>query len=345
MKKIFFLATILLSFMTLTSGSAVRAYSNSQLIDDAVFDNVSSWSEDRIRTFINSEHAGSCLQTSGAIFPEPIDYFTYKDGQSGRPNNPVDAARVIYLAAHYSDINPQVILATLQKEQSLITRTDCFERPSGIDTRNKAMGMGCPDSGPCPTAAYAGFHRQVMKGAWQLAFNRQRAVGNTGWGGNDSITYYGFMTQGNYKRCGSCQTIYYDGYATIDGQTVFMSNGPTASLYTYTPHLGQSFPGIFEGWFGPATLGLGPVYRMANFISKERLFTLSAAERDSIKGRNGWVYEGVAFSVPRENGIPVYRLANYITKERLFTMNAGERDSIKGRNGWVYEGVAFQVTN
>lgn len=227
--------------VTLSLHGGAHAYTNSRLMDDVIFDNVNSMSEQQIRDFINSRPS-SCLAQSGAIFPEPITYSSYGGN--------VDAARVIYNAAHYSDVNPQVILATLQKEQTLITRTNCYES-SGIDSRNKAMGMGCPDSGPCPAPAYAGFHQQVMKGTWQLGFNRHRAAGDINWGDNGSITYTQCMIQGNFKRSATAPLIYYDGYCNLDGQSIYMENGTTAGLYAYTPHLGQSFPGIFEGWFGP----------------------------------------------------------------------------------------------
>src|SRR4051812_42365615 len=132
MKRI--LAALLVTIVSLAGQLAMpmaaNAYSDELMMDDSIFDNKASWDEARIRTFINADHAGSCLQTSGSIFPEPVDYFTYKDGQGGQPNNPVDAARVIYLSAQYSEINPQVILATMQKEQTLITRTNCFEGTS-----------------------------------------------------------------------------------------------------------------------------------------------------------------------------------------------------------------------
>lgn len=229
-------------FFAISAAKPAHAYTQTRLMDNQVFDNVGAMNEDQIRSFLN-QRPSSCLVTSGAIFPEPMDYWTYG------PAN-VDAARVIYKAAQYSGVNPQVIIATLQKEQSLITRIGCFD--GSIDVRPKAMGMGCPDNGPCPAPAYAGFEKQVMKGTWQLAFNRQRAEGNVGWGDNGSITYGGFMTRGTFRRCSSCSLVYFDGYANIDGQSVLMENGTTASLYTYTPHLGQSFPGIFEGWFGPA---------------------------------------------------------------------------------------------
>jgi hypothetical protein len=110
--------------------------------------------------------------------------------------------------------------------------------------------MGCPDGGACPDPAYAGFHQQVMKGAWVLAFARHRAVGDTGWGGNDSIVYNGPWTEGNRKACTTCTNVYRDGYWSIDGQTIKMETGATASFYRYTPHLGQALPGIFESWFG-----------------------------------------------------------------------------------------------
>ena len=92
----------------------------------------------------------------------------------------------------------------------------------------------------------------------------------------------------------------------------------------------------------PATTGT-PVYRMANWITKERLFTVNLNEVNTIKDKNGWVYEGVAFQASSTAGTPVYRMANWITKERLFTVNLNEVNTIKDKNGWVYEGVAFQA--
>lgn len=222
------------------------AWTNSRLMDDAIFDNAGSMTEQDIRNFIHSRPS-SCLATSGAIFPEPKSYSDYG------PNN-VDAARVIYLASQYWGINPQVILATLQKEQTLITTTNCFES-SGKDKRVKAMGMGCFEgpNQPCPQAAYYGFEKQVTKAAWQLKYNKERANGNVDWRGNSGYTYPGPWTEGYRKACGSCSSIYRDGYWTIDGQSVYIETGATASLYRYTPHLNQSFPRIFEGWFGPTT--------------------------------------------------------------------------------------------
>ena len=243
------LAVFAAALVVVVQAAPARAYSNENMIDNAVFDAKDAMNEAQIRAFIQSR-PNTCLTRVGSglgggnIFDEPMDYFTYGP-------NKVDAARVIYKAAQYNEINPRVILATLQKEQSMITDSDCLDS-QGFATLNKAMGYACAEGGACPSdqAKYGGFERQVMKAVWQLAFDRQRAEGNTSWGGNDSITYGGRMTEGNRKRCGSCTLIYYDGYSVIDGVSTRMANGATASLYNYTPHRNQSFPYWFEYFFG-----------------------------------------------------------------------------------------------
>lgn len=242
------LASVVAVFCILIQGSPAQAYSNENMIDNPIFDAKDALTEGQVRTFIQSRQ-NTCLTRvgeglgGGNIFDEPIDYFNYGP-------NKVDAARVIYKAAQYNDINPKVILATLQKEQSMITDSDCVDG-QGFPTLNKAMGYACYEGGACPSdPKYVGFERQVMKAAWQLAFDRQRAEGNTSWGGNDVLTYGGRMTEGNRKRCGNCTLIYYDGFSVIDGVSTKMGNGATAALYNYTPHRGQSFPYWFETFFG-----------------------------------------------------------------------------------------------
>lgn len=118
---------------------------------------------------------------------------------------------------------------------------------------------------------FAGFSEQIAHAAWALSIWRHKSEGQTGWAavnGNwnhcDDINtcpanmnipaswgcYSGLMTQGTFKRCPTDSSgVYYDGYATIDGQTLHMDNGATAALYVYTPHI-QSFDNIFNGYFG-----------------------------------------------------------------------------------------------
>lgn len=239
----FFLALVAMGATFCLASPARAAFNNNRVMDDGVFDNSTTMDEASIQNFLNS-FPNSCLKNYQA--PYPNDYFNYGGN--------VPAARVIKRAADLWGINPQVILATLEKEESLVRgNAGC------ADWRyNSAMGMGCPDGGGCPSPAYAGFSKQVTKGSWQLKYNKERSYGNTGWGDNDSLTYYGYMTQGNRKRCGSCSNIYYDGWASIDSTSVHMDTGATASLYTYTPHFhgNQNFVALFEAWFG-STWGAG----------------------------------------------------------------------------------------
>lgn len=240
------LATII-SFM---QSSSAFAYSNSNMIDDAVFDDYTIMSLSQIRQFIN-ERPNTCLAEAGNIFAKPLNYFDYDS------NNKVDAARVVYIASQYWEINPQVILATLQKEQSLLTDNNCQDS-YGNNSLKKAMGYGCFE-GPgaeCPLPQYSGFSKQVMKGSWQLKFNKERAIGNIMWNseeGDQYLTYSGPFTEGTRQTSINSSIVYYDGYWTIDGQSIKIKTGGTASLYSYTPHLNQSFPGIFETYFGSPT--------------------------------------------------------------------------------------------
>ncbi|MFI5240692.1 MAG: hypothetical protein ACHQUB_03215 [Candidatus Saccharimonadia bacterium] len=268
----FFVPILVAIVSCLVLGGRVQAadYSQNLLMDDAVFNNVGSLNATQIQTFLNgSDGRMSSASTCLATYQTPNFYWDgtawhYGDSSSGTsawntsygPAN-ISAAQAIYQAAQLWGINPEVIIATIEKEESLVSGTSC----DGW-RYSSSMGYGCPDSGGCnPT--YAGFTKQVLWGAYQLEFGQQRSYGNIHWDGDETIKYYGYMTTGNRARCGAVggacssadtQLIYYDGNATIDNQTVYMTNGATASLYTYTPHLGNSTPRIFEQWFGPAIL-------------------------------------------------------------------------------------------
>jgi len=111
-------------------------------------------------------------------------------------------------------LNPGLILAYLQKEQSLLTL-------SGYDTVNDpefrlraAMGYGCPDDGSC-NPNYRGFVNQLNWAAYQLQLNFNQAT-TTGGGTPYRVNY----------------TI-----ATLDEYNVFLSNAATAANYRYTPHV------------------------------------------------------------------------------------------------------------
>jgi len=260
---------------------ASAAINYNRLIDDSVFNSFGTMNAAQIDSFLNARN--SCIsQNSGFSAPDPIGY-NPSDGFLYGGN--VSAGTVIAHSAQVYGLNPQVLLVTLQKEQSIVTSTTC-----STNTIAKAMGYACPDgggsysysglnlytrngttytsvSGICVNAASkAGFTQQVIRATWLLKFSQQRSLGNTSWAvitGNwdnsddPGTCYGGAMTQGYRKRCSSDPTAtYYDGYTTIDGSSVHMDTGGTASLYRYTPHKAGNlnFFNIYSSWFGDPTV-------------------------------------------------------------------------------------------
>jgi hypothetical protein len=200
-----FVAVLVLTLVSLYIPSAHAAFNHNDLIDDSIYNNASAMSAGQIDNWLNGNFGStSCISTAhGFSAPDPTGYspgggFTY----SGN----VSAGRVIADAAQAYGINPEVILTTLQKEQSLVSGgAGC-----SVLGDSGAMGYGCPDSGTTHnypaegalaaplfylnnvpitgvngtcvnTAAKVGFSQQVIHGAWLLKFGQQRSEGNTGW--------------------------------------------------------------------------------------------------------------------------------------------------------------------
>jgi len=286
------IAVIMLTIGTAWPGVS-HAFTSNDLMDDSVFDNTASMSASQsypgsnIDAWINNNFPSSCISTNhGFQAQDPTGYspsggFTYGGN--------VSAGHVIYDAALTYGLNPQVLLATLQKEQSLVSGGG----GCGTLAYAAATGYGCPDSGT--TYSYngvnlysingivqsavggtcvnsvgkVGFSEQIIHAAWLLKFGEQRSEGKTGfnvqltnspepgdhWDNSDDpqTCYEGPMTQGSYERCSTdAGPVSYDGYDTIDGVSTHMDTGPTAALYWYTPHFNgnQNFDNIFNAWFG-----------------------------------------------------------------------------------------------
>ena len=155
------------------------------------------------------------------------------------------AAHIIWQAAQDYEINPQVLIVLLQKEQGLIT--DTF--PNSRQYR-AATGYGCPDTAACSTKYY-GFKNQVRNAAAMF-----RTVLNGGW------TNYPLGK--NY--------IQYNPNAACGGSIVNVKNLATSALYRYTPYQpnaaalaagyglascgaygNRNFYLYFEDWFGGIT--------------------------------------------------------------------------------------------
>jgi putative cell wall-binding protein len=186
------------------------------IISDAVFFDRGTMSAPQIQSFLESKvprcQAGyTCLK----------DWYdtsrtTNADAMCGAYSGGIRerASTIIAKVAQACGINPQVILATLQKEQGLVLHTWPSEWRYTI-----AMGQGCPDTAACDTRYY-GFFNQVYGAAWQ--FKRYANPPGT----SNYFTWYAPGRTWNIlwspNPCGSAP--------------VFVQNQATANLYYYTPY-------------------------------------------------------------------------------------------------------------
>ena len=201
-------------FITCFNASAtpVTGFEAGRIIDDVVFTNKSAMNISQIQAFLDSKvpscntwHTGF-TGSSGTWYGPP---FTCLKSYS---ENGKSSSQIIYDAAQTYNINPQVLIVLLQKEQSLITD----DWPASYQYKT-ATGYGCPDGADC-NSNYFGFTNQVTWAAKMF-----RAIIN------DSPTWYTpYETGNNY--------IQYNPIASCGGSTVYIENRSTQALYNYTPY-------------------------------------------------------------------------------------------------------------
>lgn len=292
-KKTLLVFSILLStlFVIVSSSNASAAFSANNIIDDSHFENSTIWSSAQIDSFINGFGSSCIASNNGFRTPDPQGWSSSQARYLFGGN--VTAGQAIYDASQLYHVNPQVILATMQKEQSLVTGgVGCHSNtPDPSASQNSPCGSAktpcttaCPYSGGCMTIAMGygcpnycaavdeGFSMQLTLGTWLLRFGEQRAYGRlTGYvgyeTGDEYFCYSGPMTAGLRQRsasssvCGGypgTQVVNYDGsYTTQDGTSVTVANGSTATMYNFTPFISgnQNFVNLYESWFG-ATKGV-----------------------------------------------------------------------------------------
>src|SRR5437870_11289586 len=87
-------------------------------MDDSIFDNANSMTANQIDIWLNTYFPNSCISTNhGFSAPDPNGYNPSSGYLYG---GAVSAGQVIYDAAQAYGLNPQVLLATLQKEEGLV---------------------------------------------------------------------------------------------------------------------------------------------------------------------------------------------------------------------------------
>lgn len=183
------------------------------IISDQVFFNSGTMSEGAVDSFLRDkgpacQRGYTCLkdfrQTTNSKAAD-----SYCSGYAGSSNEP--AARIIMKVALSCGINPQVLIATLQKEQALVTHSAPSESRYTI-----AMGQGCPDTAACDTRYY-GFQNQVYGAARQFKIYAEGRY----------FTWYA---------PGRTWNILFNPDRGCGSSPVYVSNTATAALYYYTPY-------------------------------------------------------------------------------------------------------------
>lgn len=175
------------------------------------------------------------------------------------PSGAISAAQIIYNTAQAYNINPQVLIVLLQKEQGLVTDT----WPASYQYQS-ATGYGCPDYSPC-SAGYAGFSNQLK---WAATMFHAIMINSSSW-------YTPYIVGNN--------SIRWNQNAACGSSVVNIENRATQALYNYTPY--QPNAAALAAGYGT---GDGcSAYGNRNFYL---YFT------DWFGSTSGYIYNGVSYS-------------------------------------------------
>lgn len=230
----------------------MEGFDPGSIMSNDVFFDTTTMDRDQISAFVNEWNDGCREGADGA--PCLADYtedtptwtadafcagdFVGEQGDS--------AAAIIDKAAQACQVNPQVLLTILQKEQGLITASGGHLNQ---DRYAIAMGYACPDGGACDPK-YMGFARQVYSAARQFQMYRLQPA------------MYEVVA-------GQVNNIAYNPDPECGGSEIYIENQATAGLYNYTPYQpteatlkgmpeqcsswgNMNFYGLFQAWFGSA---------------------------------------------------------------------------------------------
>ena len=270
--KIFVWGLVINLLLPLSTAGQVGFDPSNLLSDERFADTATLGGAAGIQKFLESQ--GSVLADTSAEFLQKLR----EPGDSGlksrlpdpRPNlgRLRTAAELIYDAATNAGLNPQVVLVTLQKEQSLVTGK--FASGSSLQRAlDHSLGYGCPDEGGCSDIFY-GFYFQLF-GNFDAQDNRYigapaaliRSFSYESGGvriGRGPVVdaagnAFGNGTRTRTSRRGDTITLEntqgppHNAPAT---QTVTLTNFATTALYRYTPHVyngNYNFFKFFTAWF------------------------------------------------------------------------------------------------
>ncbi len=228
-----------------------------KLIDDKVFSDTQTFGgAEGIQKFLVSKN--SVLANTSPDFlvklKEPQATILKQGLEDPQPNlgRLRTAAELIWDASISSGLNPQVLLVTLNKEQSLIEGK--FPDDSKLQRAlDYSMGFACPDGGGCGSL-FPGFYFQLF-GNFDAAGNRYLGAAKSLMKSFNTSGGRGPTFKGVAAHVGDVITLEntMGGFDGVEPQQSFqISNNATAALYRYTPHVfngNYNFWRFFNMWF------------------------------------------------------------------------------------------------
>jgi len=297
-----------------------------RIIDDSKFFSGPTMSVNDIQTFLNAKvpscdnngtqiYSGSQTRAQyGTSRGYPPPYTCLKEYRDNTVSKPAEtglcngygaanqsAAEIIFNVSVSCNINPQVLIVLLQKEQSLVTD----DWPWSIQYRS-ATGYGCPDTAACDSQYY-GLFNQIYNAARQFKrYAKHPTEYSYQSGRNNFIKWHPDFWNGSAweDRCG--------------GSTVYIQNQATAGLYNYTPYQpnatalsniyggqddgcssygNRNFWRIFHDWFG-STFG-PPDYSCKNGANVTGAPTGQTLLRNRLSGA---IRDSISIAVPNNTG-------------------------------------------
>jgi len=229
-----FILSLLLSLLgiaTFGTRQVKAAYDGGNIIDNSIFLNASTMSKEDIQSFLVGKGAGLANLTfildCDVAGTQGKQAYLSIGAPCGQTN--VLASHIIYYSSQVYGVNPQVTLATMQKEQSLTTA------PNPTDWQlSQAMGYGCPTSGSCSSSS--NFFYQIDNGTWVKRFHYERARGNMNWWYTSTSWTCG--TEKNFYKPNlyPSQNVNFYDQDNVYYRTHYIENAATSAFYCYTPH-------------------------------------------------------------------------------------------------------------
>lgn len=244
--------------------ASLAGFSAGNIISDAVFTNKNTMTQAQIQSFLNSKVSACqsgyvCLKDFRITSVDRVAD-AYCTGYRGAADE--TAAAILYRVAQACNINPQVLIVMLQKEQGLVTHT----WPSQW-RYDSALGQGCPDTAPCDPN-FVGFFHQIYGAARQMQIYMEGK-----W-----FTWYA---------PGQTWNLRYHPNASCGSSPVYVANKATSALYYYTPYQpnaaalragtgtgdscssygNRNFYHYFTEWFGSTQVTPGPPLTSVNTSS------------------------------------------------------------------------------